>query len=269
VYAGPGSFSNGGLHSNHSLEGRIDSFITDLAAFHPPDFSVVDGIRGLQYSEHRIDRPDQEVRSNLVLAGEDPVATDALVARLIGYQSSDIEYLHMASQRQMGTQDFGKIDVVGDEPDRLRRGWAKPKNWYGRGNRVWLLTQDPAADIKAWERFASPTDALHLTRWRPASPAGAPYKAAVRVIAGGTTKAYLWVGARGRVTALLNGQKVMEEEGITSFRPGQFQQPVELRSGENLLVFELRPITDQADLSALLVSSKNDGDSVEGIRWVA
>ena len=61
----------------------------------------------------------------------------------------------------------------------------------------------------------------------------------------------------------------MEEEGITSFRPGQFQQPVELRSGENLLVFELKPITDQADLSALLVGTQNDGDSVEGIRWVA
>jgi uncharacterized protein (DUF362 family) len=267
VYAGPGSFSNGGLHSNHSLEGRIDSFITDLAAFHPPDYSVVDGIRGLQYSEHRIDRPDQEIRSNLVVAGEDPVATDALLARLIGYQSSDIEYLHMASQRQMGTMDWRSIDVVGEEPDRLRRRWAKPRNWYGRCNRVWLLTQDPAADIKGWERFTSPTDALHLARWRSPSSSGAPYKAAVRVVADGTTKAFLWVGARGRVTASLNGQKVMEEEGITSFRPAQFQQPVELRPGENLLVFELKPLSDQADLSALLVGPQNDGDSVEGLRW--
>ena len=31
VYAAPGAFSNGGLHNNHSLEGRSDSFIVDLA----------------------------------------------------------------------------------------------------------------------------------------------------------------------------------------------------------------------------------------------
>ncbi len=60
----------------------------------------------------------------------------------------------------------------------------------------------------------------------------------------------------------------MEEEGITSFRPGQFQQPVELRSGENLLVFELKPLSDQVDLAALLVGPQNDGDTVEGIRWM-
>ena len=37
VYAQKGNFSNNDLHSKHSLEGRVDSFIVDLAAFHPPD----------------------------------------------------------------------------------------------------------------------------------------------------------------------------------------------------------------------------------------
>jgi hypothetical protein len=75
------------------------------------------------------------------------------------------------------------------------------------------------------------------------------------------------VGARGRVTAFLNGEKVMEEEGATRYRPGQFRAPVTLRSGENLLTFELKPLGDQADLSALLVGPQNDGDTVEGIRY--
>jgi uncharacterized protein (DUF362 family) len=268
VYATPGSFSNGLLHSEHSLEGRIDSFITDLAAFHPPDFCVVDAIRGLQYSEHRIDRPDQEVRSNIIMAGEDPVATDALAAQIMGFQRADIEYLHMASQRQMGTLEPGGSQVIGDEPDRLLHRWGKPRNWYGRGNRVWLLSQDPAADVRSGERFTSPADALHLTRWRAPSSAATTYRAAVRVVADGSRKAFLWVGARGQVTALLNGQRVMQEEGTTTFRTGQFQSPVELRSGENLLVFEMKPLKDQADLSALLVGPQNDGDTVDGIRWV-
>ena len=89
----------------------------------------------------------------------------------------------------------------------------------------------------------------------------------MRVVAEGTRKAFLWVGARGRVTAFLNGERVMQEEGTTRYRVGQFQNAVELRSGENLLVFELKPLVDQADLSALLTGPRNDGDTVEGIRW--
>lgn len=267
VYAGKGNFSNNDLHSKHSLEGRIDSFVTDLAAFHPPDYCVVDAIRGLQYYEHRIDRPDQELRSNIVVAGEDPVATDALLANIMGYKPEDLEYLHMASQRQMGTMDLRSVDVVGDEPDRLRRKWGKVNNWYGRCNRQWLLTQDASADLKSWTRFNSPVDTLHFTRWqRPASDSSA-YKSAVRVMADGNRKAMLWVGVRGRVRAFLNGENVMEEEGVTRYRPGQFQAPVTLRLGENLLVFEVKPLADQADLSALLVGPQNDGDTVDGIRY--
>jgi len=267
VYTTQGSFSNGGLHSNHSMEGRIDSFITDLAAFHPPDYCVVDGIRGLQHAEHRIERPDQEVRSNMILAGEDPVATDAMVANVLGYQPEDIEYLHMASQRQMGTMALGSVEAVGDEPDRIRRKWGKPRDWHGRCNRQWLLTQDATADLKAWARFSSPVDTLHFAQWQRPSSESTVYKSAVRVVADGNRKAFLWVGARGRVTAFLNGENVMEEEGTTRYRPGQFQAPVGLRSGENLLMFELKPLADQADLSALLVGPQNDGDTVDGIRY--
>jgi uncharacterized protein (DUF362 family) len=269
VYAGEGNFSNNDLHNKHSLEGRIDSFITDLAAFHPPDYCVVDAIRGLQHSEHRIDRPDQEMRSNMILAGEDPVATDALAAKLIGYQAWDIEYLHMASMRGMGTFDLGQVEVLGDDPERLARAWGKPNNWYGRCNREWVVTQDSKADMKSWQRLTSPTDALHLARWqRPASDA-AVYKSAVRVVAEGSRKGYLWVGTRGQVVASVNGEKVMEEEGLTRYRPGQFQAPIQLRSGENLLVFEVKPQGDVADLSVLITGPRNDGDTVDGIRWMA
>lgn len=267
VYTSRGNFSNNDLHSKHSLEGRTDSFITDLAAFHPPDYCVVDAIRGLQHAEHRIDRPDQEVRNNMILAGEDPVATDAMAAKIMGFQPDDIEYLHMASQRQMGTKDLGSLEVVGDDPDRVRRKWGKARDWYGRCNREWVLTQDPAAEIKSWARFSSPVDTLHFAQWQRPTSESTTYKSAVRVVADGNRKAFLWVGARGKVTAFLNGEKVMEEEGSTRYRPGQFQAPVALRSGENLLVFELKPLADQADLSALLVGPQNDGDTVDGIRY--
>jgi hypothetical protein len=77
------------------------------------------------------------------------------------------------------------------------------------------------------------------------------------------------MGLRGRVKVELNGQAVTEEENVTRYRIGQIQKPVELKPGENLLVFRIRSERDQAQLSALLVDPRNDGDTVEGIRWMA
>jgi uncharacterized protein (DUF362 family) len=258
AYSEPGRFWNVNLHAQHSVEGRIDPFITDLAAFHPPDYNVVDGIRGLQYQEHNIGRPDQMLRNNLVLAGEDTVATDAVVSYLMGFNPWDMEFLHMARQRDLGTLDFGQIAVLGDEADRLRRRWGKPKGWFGRCNRDWLVTEDPAAPLAKWTRLTIPTDTLKLGSWKAA---------ASRVRADGHKKAFLWVGVRGRVTAILNGETVMQEENTTRYRIGQFQKPVELKPGENLLQFKVHPIEGEPQLSVLLVGPRNDGDTVEGIRW--
>ena len=77
------------------------------------------------------------------------------------------------------------------------------------------------------------------------------------------------VGAQGRLGATLNGETLMREEARTRYRVGQFQKPVELRPGENLLVFRLEALSEGARLSVLLAGPRNDGDTVEGIRWSA
>jgi uncharacterized protein (DUF362 family) len=269
AYAVEGKFWNVLLHEQHSHDGRIDPFITDLAAFHPPDYNVVDGIRGLQYGEHNNRRPGQMVRSNVVLAGEDPVAVDALVSRVMGFNPWDMDFLHLAARRDMGVMDFRRIDVLGDDPESVTRRWAKPRQWYGRCNRDWLVSREPAADIRSWRVYSSPTDTLDLSAAAGAASADTVYGAAVRVHAEGHRKAFLWIGARGRVEAQLNGESVIEEENRTRYRVGQFQKAVELRPGENLLVFRVRGLSDPPCLSALLVGPRNDGDSVEGIRWSA
>jgi uncharacterized protein (DUF362 family) len=269
AYAVPGRFWNVRLHDQHSVEDRIDPFLVDLAAFHPPDYNVVDGIRGLQYAVHNNRRPDQTLRSNLVLAGEDTVAVDAVAASIMGFNPWDMDFLHLAIQRDLGTMDFGKIDVVGDEPDRVRHRWGKPRPWWGRGNREWLVSRDAAAELATWARYTAPTDTLHFVKAAGEAPPETTCGAAVRVRAEGRRKAFLWVGVRGRVAALLNGEQVMQEENTTRYRVGQFQKEVELRSGENLLVFRVQAISGEPQLSALLVGPRNDGDTVEGIRWSA
>jgi uncharacterized protein (DUF362 family) len=270
AYAPAEGFWNARLHEQHSLEGRIDSFITDLAAFHPPDFCIIDGIRGLQNKEHDNGKSDQMIRNNLILASRDPVAADALVAKLLGFNPWDIEFLHMAQQREMGYMDLDKADIIGDDPAPFIKAWGKPKNWHGRANREWWLTADATAPLASWSSHTAPTDTLDFAKWQRQSHAqGGSYAAAVKVIAEGHRKAYLWVGARGHVTAELNGETVMSEENLTRYRIGQFQKPVELRAGKNLLLFRVQAEKISPQLSVLLVRPQNDGDTVEGIRWMA
>jgi hypothetical protein len=49
---------------------------------------------------------------------------------------------------------------------------------------------------------------------------------------------------------------------------GQYQQPIELRPGENQLLFSVQPANDRAQLALLLVGPANDGDSLEGADWL-
>jgi uncharacterized protein (DUF362 family) len=264
AYSTPGVFHNALLHSQHSAGGRIDPFIVDLAAFHPPDYCVVDGIRGLQSQEHSVHRDDQTVRSNLVLAGEDPVAADALAARLMGFNPHDIEFLHMAGRRLMGTMDFGRIEVRGDEPDRFNRTWEKPRQWYGRCNREWRIS----ALADAGQSFTAPFDTLDLVAATKTPPAtGVVYRAAATVHASGNRQGYLWLGLRGDAAIRLNGATVARLESETRYRVGQFQFPVELRPGANRLEFDVKPLSSEAMISALLTGPRNNGDTIEGIRW--
>ncbi|MBK5292260.1 MAG: DUF362 domain-containing protein, partial [Acidobacteriia bacterium] len=143
MYAVPGQFWNSVLHSRHSVDTRIDSFIADLAAFHPPDYNVVDAIRGLQTTEHNNNQQDQMLRHNIVLAGEDTVAVDAAVATLLGFRPGDIDFLHMGAARGLGTFDLSQADIAGDELDRFAHTWKKPRTWYARGNREWRVSRDP------------------------------------------------------------------------------------------------------------------------------
>lgn len=269
AYAVPGTFHNARLHSGHSVEGRIDPFICDLAAFHPPDYAVVDGLRGLQYQEHNCGVSDQMVQSNLVMAGEDPVAIDSLAALLLGYNPWDIEFLHMADKRQMGRRDLAFADVLGGDAEALRRRWAKPKAWFGRGNRLWRVTANPSAPVETWKPAEIPTDTLHFDRWsgRAVTP-GNRFAAATRVQSDGHAKAFLWIGATGKFEAELNGKTVLSEENRTRYRQGQFQQAVELRPGMNELVVRVEALENAARMSAFLIGPRNDGDTVEGIRWL-
>jgi uncharacterized protein (DUF362 family) len=274
AYFAPEEFWDVRLHERHSVDNRIDPFVADLAAYHPPDYNVVDAIRGLQYEEHNNRQPDQSVRNNVVMAGEDPVTVDAVAATFMGFKPADLDFLHMGAARGLGAYNLNDVEIVGDELDRLARKFGKPKDWYARCNRQWRVSPDPDADmsspgsVAAAKRFVSFGDTLYAQKTL-GGPATA-FAAAADVHADGNRKGFLWLGLNGRVTVQLNGEKVFEAESTTPYPVGKIQKPIELRPGSNQLVFRLRALGDKPlQVSAVLVGPANNGDSLDGVRWSA
>jgi uncharacterized protein (DUF362 family) len=269
VYAPSWRYSNRILHDQYSVEDRVDGWVVDLGSFHPADYNIVDGIRGLQYPNHNNRKPDQMLRNNLVIAGEDAVAVDSVVTRIMDFNPWDFEYLHMASLRDIGTMDAGRIDIAGDDPERVTRPWAKAAPWHGRCNREWRVTRDPASPLAGWKPITIPTDTLNLAKVTGESAPALPYAAAMRVRAEGNRRGFLWLGVHGRILVELNGNRIATEESTAACHVGQFKAPVELRSGENLFLFRIQGLPDPPQISALIVGPKNNGDTLQGMRYLA
>jgi hypothetical protein len=173
----------------------------------------------------------------------------------------------MAEARGLGSYDLDRIEVMGEEPDRYYRKWDKPRTWSARANRDWRVTRDPSIAARSWTRHTSFGDLLDLVA---ASGGDAPvYAATATVNSDGVRKGFLWAALAGKATVELNGRQIMQEEGQTRLRIGQFQQPVELRSGDNQVVVRVEPLNGKAVLGALLVGPENDGDSLKGVTWTA
>jgi len=70
-------------------------------------FSIVDGTVGLEGGSMRMGTP---IRTDLILAGWDPVAVDVIAAKIMGFSENEVPYLKLA--RREGR--IGSIDISGD-----------------------------------------------------------------------------------------------------------------------------------------------------------
>jgi uncharacterized protein (DUF362 family) len=59
------------------------------------------------------------VNMNLIIAGKDPVATDATGARVMGIDPHEISHIRTAHQKGLGNID--DIEIVGSQLDEVKR----------------------------------------------------------------------------------------------------------------------------------------------------
>jgi len=219
VYALPGAFSNQGLHNNHSLEGR--SIRSSRSGVVSPRTIACWMPSAAAHYEHGIGVPDQSMRSNMVLAGEDPVRHRLFGGHHHGFPADGHRVLTWPRSAQMGS----RTSAARMWPAMTRR--ASPAT--GPSPRLVRTLQPAVLLTRRVGRYqdwaASPRPPTRCT-----SPSGSlpPQMPPLQVRRAGDSRrepqAFLSVGAHGRLTAFLNGEKVMESRP-QRYRIAQFQKP--------------------------------------------
>ncbi|MDI6897672.1 DUF362 domain-containing protein [Methanocella conradii] len=107
----------GGILPKGIMHDDLHQKIVDLNKAFGPELTVIDGIVGCQGHELACD----PVNSNVIIAGEDFVATDAAGSYLMGLCPDDIPYLRLAKKAGLGECSLEKITLKGDDVNMLRK----------------------------------------------------------------------------------------------------------------------------------------------------
>ncbi|MEM0006966.1 MAG: DUF362 domain-containing protein [Candidatus Bathyarchaeia archaeon] len=109
--ASKGSMHNGRLHAN----------IADLASVLKPSLTVIDGIIAGEGHE----TSGNPVKMDLVIAGTDPVAVDAVGAAVMGVSPTEVEHLVLAEKKGLGTCQLKNIEVIGEPIEKVKRKFRR------------------------------------------------------------------------------------------------------------------------------------------------
>lgn len=121
-----------------------DKEIVDLSTIAKIKYVVVDALMCLDVQKSTMSDRSNQVRMNVVLAGEDPVAVDNVCARVMSLNPDDVEHITLAERMGLGTNDNAKINIVGEDVSAVKKRFRKkptvPHQIWGQGNREWLIS---------------------------------------------------------------------------------------------------------------------------------
>ncbi len=108
--------------------GAAERVLPDLVAIRRPDLVVVDALVAM---EGQGPLSGSSVPMNLIIAGRDIVAVDAVCAAIMGFDPGQVPHLNYAHERGLGENDLKKIVIKGVPIEQVRRNF-KPAEWYIR-----------------------------------------------------------------------------------------------------------------------------------------
>ena len=94
----------------------INKVIVDINTAIKPKLTVIDGFVAM---EGRGPTDGSSVKMDLIIAGKDPVATDATCTRVMGLDPHEISHIRTAHQKGLGNID--DVEIVGSQIDEVKR----------------------------------------------------------------------------------------------------------------------------------------------------
>lgn len=107
----------------------LSRWITDYYSLIPAKFAVIDGLQGAQNGPLPVDVNDRNMNMRTVIAGADPVAVDTVACLVMGIDPRSALYLKMLEKKGLGVTDPGRIRVIGERVDIIRKFF---KTLYGK-----------------------------------------------------------------------------------------------------------------------------------------
>ena len=263
---------------------RVPWGFIDLFSYRPTDYGIIEGFWG---TEGNGPQWGEDVNHNVVIAGADPVAVDAVGASIMGYNPVDLVYLRLSAAKGFGTYDLDHIHIIGNTIEEVRREFVRPENaiFWGMGNRTWLVNgPHPSPDITqpsiADEGAVRPKEGMMTNgiEWQVLESLerqavlpdeivdgmSATY-AFVYVQSDREQDGFLYLGLDDGGVVYLNGDEVFMKMQ-TGHKWNSVTIPVHLQSGANAVMVKVRNRYAGASLS--LVVGDERGDALPGIEFV-
>ncbi|MCS7114661.1 MAG: DUF362 domain-containing protein [Nitrososphaerota archaeon] len=102
-------------------DGHLSENIADLASVLKPSLTVIDGIIAGEGHE----TSGNPVEMNLVIAGADPVAVDAVGAAVMGVSPQEVKHLVLAEKKGLGTCNLDRIEILGEKIESVKRNFRR------------------------------------------------------------------------------------------------------------------------------------------------
>lgn len=100
----------------------ISERLCDLATVLRAGLTIIDGLIGAERHENL----GAAVKSDVIIAGRDPVATDAVGAMVMGIDPARVEHLRLCAERGLGEHRPDHIEVVGAPLEEVRKEYERP-----------------------------------------------------------------------------------------------------------------------------------------------
>ena len=103
----------------------IEKVIVDINTVLKAAFTVIDGFTAMEGKGPTSGNP---IQMDTIIAGEDPVATDATACRVMGFNPHTVSHIKRAYEKTLGEID--RIEVVGDGIEAVMKPFKKPYDTY-------------------------------------------------------------------------------------------------------------------------------------------